>query len=119
LSPVLVSGGRSYKQVVPGNVAITCGVTTGSRAFCWGDNFAGGLGDGTQIERHVPVAVNTSLLFSGLNPGAYHTCGVTTGDKAYCWGHDGEGQLGDGVGSAQTCDGGIPCSTRPRAVVGP
>ena len=119
LTPVAVSGGRSFDQVVPGSVSHTCAVTTGHRAFCWGDNFAGALGDGTTTDRHVPVVVSGGLLFSGVSPGDYHTCGVTTGGRAYCWGHDGQGQLGDGAGAAESCYSAIPCSTKPRAVVGP
>src|SRR2546425_4422246 len=35
----------------------SCGVTTDSRAFCWGYNYGGELGDGTTTLRLTPVAV--------------------------------------------------------------
>ncbi len=91
-------------------------MTTGNRAYCWGDNFVGALGDGTTTDRRMPVAVSGGHQFSGVSPGNYHTCGVTTNSRGYCWGHDGEGQLGDGPNPPGD---GIPHSTTPVAVVGP
>ena len=35
----------------------TCGVTTSGEVYCWGDNFAGELGDGTTTQRLVPTRV--------------------------------------------------------------
>jgi hypothetical protein len=36
----------------------SCGVTTGARGYCWGDDFSGELGDGTASGvRLTPVAV--------------------------------------------------------------
>ena len=37
--------------------AHTCGVTTDNRAYCWGVNGNGRLGDGTTGDRRTPVAV--------------------------------------------------------------
>jgi alpha-tubulin suppressor-like RCC1 family protein len=62
-SPALVSGGLSFAAVSVGGESPTalmrhsCGVTTNDAAYCWGGNFDGQLGDGTQINRLVPVRV--------------------------------------------------------------
>jgi alpha-tubulin suppressor-like RCC1 family protein len=75
----------------------TCGVTIGDLAYCWGANWGGQIGDGTNIERHLrPVRVAGGLRFREVNAGFFHTCGVTTDNLAYCWGLNLEGQLGDG-----------------------
>jgi alpha-tubulin suppressor-like RCC1 family protein len=55
-NPALVAGGRLY-ATVSGGTFHTCAVTTGSRAFCWGNNQTGELGDGTTTVRSTPVAV--------------------------------------------------------------
>jgi alpha-tubulin suppressor-like RCC1 family protein len=78
----------------------SCGVTTDHRAYCWGFNFYGQLGDGTftsAADRLRPVAVIGGLRFLNLSLGSEHTCGVTTDYQAYCWGHNFFGQLGDGT----------------------
>jgi alpha-tubulin suppressor-like RCC1 family protein len=88
-------------------------VTTGSRAYCWGYNYYGQLGDGSPTggaDHLSPVAVAGGLLSRAGATGAAHWCGVTTAARAYCWGNDNAGQLGDGSS--------ITTST-PVAVVGP
>ena len=64
----------------------TCGVTTTGAAYCWGDNYTGGLGDGTYTNSATPVRVAGGLTFSTLSTSAFHTCGLTTAGAAYCWG---------------------------------
>jgi hypothetical protein len=46
----------SFRQVSAG-FNHTCGVTPDNRAYCWGYNFFGQLGDGTTTTRLAPVAV--------------------------------------------------------------
>ncbi len=74
----------------------TCGVTTTSKAYCWGSDFAGALGDGGNFNSNVPVAVAGGHLFRNVSAGFRYSCGVTTTNKAYCWG-EGNGKLGDGT----------------------
>jgi alpha-tubulin suppressor-like RCC1 family protein len=83
----LVSAGGSH----------TCGVTTDDRAYCWGSNWAGQVGDGTMVRRLAPVAVAGGHQFRQVAVGGSHACGVTTNDRAYCWGYNGNGRLGDGT----------------------
>lgn len=54
----------------------TCAVPTGGRAHCWGYNGWGQLGDGTQLDRYVPVPVASSVRFRALAGGDEYTCGV-------------------------------------------
>src|SRR2546426_776837 len=82
--------------------AHTCGVTTGGTAYCWGENGAGELGDGTTTDRTTPVAVLGGLTFAAVSAGGYYTCGVTTGGAGYCWGANGGGELGDGTTTNRT-----------------
>jgi alpha-tubulin suppressor-like RCC1 family protein len=95
LTPVAVAGGLRFRQVSGGENFHTCGVATGNRAYCWGSNFTGELGDGTTTARLTPVAVAGGLQFTEVSAGTNHTCGVTTGNVAYCWGLNNFGQLGD------------------------
>lgn len=76
---------------------LSCAVTIADRAYCWGDNGHGQLGDGTSEDRHVPVPVAGDLHFRDIDPGEAHTCGATPGGEVYCWGLNLEGELGDGT----------------------
>jgi alpha-tubulin suppressor-like RCC1 family protein len=55
LSPTPVAGGLSFASVSAGQ-SHSCGVTGGSILYCWGRN-GGLLGDGTTVDRNVPVKV--------------------------------------------------------------
>lgn len=85
----------AFRQISTG-LSHTCGVTTGSLAYCWGRNNAGQLGDGSTTRRLRPTAVAGGLKFLMVTAGAEYTCGVTTDNRAFCWGDNAAGQLGDG-----------------------
>ena len=91
-----------FSQISAGG-RFTCGITTDGRAFCWGINFFGQLGDGATGNGSArPHAVLTSLRFRQITTGFYHTCAVTTDDLAYCWGDNSGGQLGDKTTTGRT-----------------
>jgi len=77
----------------------SCGVTTAGAAYCWGYNFRGQLGNGTNIDSNVPVAVSGGHAFASVSAGFNHSCGVTTDGAAYCWGNNFYGELGIGTNS--------------------
>jgi alpha-tubulin suppressor-like RCC1 family protein len=96
-APVPVAGSLSYRALTSG-FGHTCGVDTTGKAWCWGNDLDGQLGDGNdgQATDYAPVAVASSLTFASLDAGGVHTCGLDTSGKAWCWGYDFFGQLGDG-----------------------
>ena len=79
------SAALAFRQVSAGD-AHTCGVTTGDRAYCWGINDFGQLGDGTTTERLRPVPVAGGHRFRQVIATVLSTCGVTTTNRLYCWG---------------------------------
>mgnify|MGYP006286599319 CR=1 FL=1 len=74
--------------------AAACGLTDSGRAFCWGYNQAGILGDGTTEHRMQPRPVATDARFTDIALGAEHACGVTDGGELMCWGKRRGGRLG-------------------------
>lgn len=88
----------AFIQLSAGNQH-TCGVATDNRAYCWGWNSDGQLGDGTTTNRLTPVAIGGTLRFRQVSASFASTCGVTTDFRAYCWGTNDIGQLGDGSNS--------------------
>lgn len=78
LGPVAVAGGLGFRTVSPAGSSHTCGLTTDDRAFCWGSNEFGQLGDGTTTDRPTPTAVLGGLTFKEVSAGGSHACGLTT-----------------------------------------
>ena len=80
----------------------TCALLGNRTAVCWGGNFFGQLGDGTNTDRHRAGrrhehdrdrgCSRTSL---GLSTGPITTCARTTGGT-FCWGFNSGGQFGNG-----------------------
>lgn len=85
----------SFSLVSPG-VVHTCGVTTAGKAYCWGDNSFGALGNETTVTSITPVEVSGGLTFSYVDAGYNYSCGLTTLGQAYCWGRGVGGRLGNG-----------------------
>lgn len=100
-STAAASGALVFRSLGGGD-EFTCGVTADQRAFCWGGNFFGQLGNGISGQsdanagRLRPVEVVGGLRWRNVSVGQSHACGVTTDDIAYCWGYGGFGQLGTG-----------------------
>ena len=87
-----------FASVHPGG-RHTCALDTDGRAYCWGDNTSGQLGDGTiagssEPPRLRPQAVSGNYRFAALQSGAFHTCGLVSDGTAYCWGSNGNSRLG-------------------------
>jgi len=87
----------------------TCALTTGQRAYCWGDNSEGELGSGQRMDSPTPIPVAGSLTFLAIDAGVEFTCGVATTGEAYCWGRNNTGALGNAA---------TPRSFAPTAVTG-
>ena len=65
---------------------------------CWGLNSSGQLGDGTNTDSNVPVAVAVlSDDIYKIDAGFAHTCATAIGGNMYCWGNNAHGQLGIGT----------------------
>lgn len=96
---------EGHEVAVGGFNAITfefeysCGIAEG-KAYCWGYNNTGQLGNNSTTNSSVPVAVDTSGVLAGktithIATGRNHACAVAEG-KAYCWGNNGSiGALGN------------------------
>ena len=97
--PARLAGGLSFRVISVGSTgtcAITTG-TTGAKAYCWGGNDHGQVGDGTTTRRLKPVPVAGGRQYRLISRGGSHTCATTTADKAFCWGDNDAGALGDGT----------------------
>jgi alpha-tubulin suppressor-like RCC1 family protein len=99
--PLKVAGGHLFTHVSeagPGN-GFTCAINTSGVVYCWGNNVAGQLGNGTTTESHVPVKVS-ALRVPAMEIAAgsdLNACVRLSDGSAQCWGANQFGQLGDGT----------------------
>jgi len=101
--PVAVTGGALTDKTVTDITAggsHTCALISDGTVTCWGDNFNGQLGDGSNTNSNLPVAVAggalTDKTVTDITAGAYHTCALISDGTVTCWGDNYNGQLGDG-----------------------
>jgi hypothetical protein len=84
---------REVVQVVSGEAHV-CARTGGGAVWCWGSNANGQVGDGTTIDRNVPVRVERLPECMGLAAGGDFTCALVRDGSVQCWGDNAWGQLG-------------------------
>jgi alpha-tubulin suppressor-like RCC1 family protein len=91
---VVVSAGEKH----------TCVLTDAGSVYCWGNNEHGQLGDGTMVNRSVPVMVAGVENARAVAAGWAHTCVLTADGAVKCWGYNKNGELGNG----KTLDSSFP-----------
>ena len=94
LLPLRIAPEVEFATISAGD-STSCGLSVAGRAYCWGDNTSGQVGNGRTGQETAPVVVTTAQTFTAISVGGQHTCALAAGGRAYCWGDDGFGQLGD------------------------
>lgn len=106
-TPVSTLGLLSGKSVTDISVggSHVCAVAD-AKAYCWGYNAYGQLGDGTTTSSNSPIAVLTSgvlanKIVTAISASDYHTCAIASG-SLFCWGNNDNGQLGNGSSTSSS-----------------
>ena len=73
----------------------SCLVAADGRAFCWGNNDRGQLGNGSTARAAAPLLIGAETRFTTVAAGLSHSCAIARGGAAWCWGANEHGQLGD------------------------
>ncbi len=103
-SPVAVLNGAmpagAVKSITDGS-NYTCAIASDDKAYCWGYNDEGELGNGNTNDQDMPVAVLAGAM-KEITASNMHTCAIASDDKPYCWGYNNDGRLGNGNTTNQT-----------------
>jgi alpha-tubulin suppressor-like RCC1 family protein len=97
LTPELVLGLPAGVVDVKLGGSHICAITAAGGVRCWGNNFWGQLGDGTNAASTTPVPVaGLASGVSSLALGDNFSCARTSAGEAKCWGQNASGQLAQG-----------------------
>lgn len=107
----LIAGGGSH----------TCAIKTDSRLYCWGYNFYGELGLGTDgascsspytcADKNIPVKAGDDAWLK-ISAGDNFTCGIKSDNRLFCWGNNQYGQLGIGTAGIECPDYSFNCADK-------
>ena len=92
---VSVAGGSQHSLALAGDGVI----------YAWGENGSGELGNGSNTDSNIPVAVIMTGVLAGktitaLAGGQVHTLALASDGTVYAWGDGNYGQLGNGASSS-------------------
>lgn len=103
-APATTIGGKRYRALVTPTRTLTvvtmvaadagwrhaCAVGSDKRAWCWGDNTFGELGDGTAVSSAVKTSDGPVMVigtgWKSISAGGASTCGLKQDHTAWCWG---------------------------------
>ncbi|MCX6879389.1 MAG: hypothetical protein NTW21_37145, partial [Verrucomicrobia bacterium] len=82
-------------------------VWANNRAFAWGSNYSGQLGDNSTLSRATATSVTASGVLAGkmvvaVSAGYRHSLALCSDGTVAAWGFNGSGQLGDNATTSRT-----------------
>jgi alpha-tubulin suppressor-like RCC1 family protein len=116
LVPLHIAGALNFVNISVGD-SVACGSTADSKAYCWGLQKYGQLGNGVTGAgtSNAPALVigavsHTAVSLTRVAAGGNHACGLSPAGAAFCWGQDSLFQLGNGDGFSVNSTTPIPVS---------
>jgi alpha-tubulin suppressor-like RCC1 family protein len=100
LTPVDVAGLNTGVGAIAAGGDHACALMLDGSVRCWGGNYSGELGDGTDVTRYTPVSVAGISQAEAITAGGWmaegQTCVRLKQGAIKCWGFNYAGQLGNG-----------------------
>jgi alpha-tubulin suppressor-like RCC1 family protein len=113
----VVPGLRNFSAVA-GGVVQTLALKSDGSVWAWGDNEVGQLGDGTDANRNLPIAVPGLSNVTVIAAGYFHSLALDAHGTVWAWGDNDSGQLGDGTTTNRSQPVAIAGPTNVTALVG-
>ena len=68
-----------------------------AEVWAWGQNYAGQLGNGSDADTSIPVAVSNLYGVKAVAAGSSHSLALTADGRVWAWGLNLTGELGNGT----------------------
>jgi alpha-tubulin suppressor-like RCC1 family protein len=109
-TPISIVGATKTFCKISGGARTTSAIDKNGRAWAWGENSLGQLGDNTTISKLTPVSVLGAVkTFCEISSKGYSVLAIDKNGRAWGWGYNASGQLGDGT---------VTCRSTPVSVAG-
>jgi len=95
-TPTQVSGLSNIVSISAGRF-FSLAVKNDGTVWTWGENQYGQLGDGTTVDKNLPIQVNglSGITSSTTATGAFHCLALKNNNTVWAWGRNTYGNLGD------------------------
>lgn len=93
LLTTLLSSAQCYTAIKAGN-DYTIAIKTNGTLVGWGKNSDGQLGDGSTVNKNLPVLIGTSSNWAKISVGYNHTLAIKTDGTLWGWGNNAYGKIG-------------------------
>ena len=95
-APISVSGGVKTFCIISAGDTHSLAIDKNGRAWGWGNNGYGQLGDNSATQRLTPVSMLGAVkTFCQISAGESHSLAIDKNGRAWAWGYGADGQLGD------------------------
>jgi alpha-tubulin suppressor-like RCC1 family protein len=94
-TPIQVGTDHLFRDISIGDVH-RCEQAADNTLECWGGDYFGAFGDGTEEFSATPVPAAGGAAYSWLVSSHVGMCGLANSGHAQCWGSDQYGQVGNG-----------------------
>lgn len=104
LIPLRMGQAQNFVSVTVGD-SVACAATADNKAYCWGSQTYGALGNGVSTGGSsltpalvIGATTRTAVSLNRISAGGNHVCALAPSGAAFCWGRDSSYQLGNGDG---------------------
>jgi len=96
-SPFRIDDRRNWTVVEASESDHSLALQANGTLWAWGNNNKGQLGDGSTVNKNIPVQVGIENNWIAFSPGVEYSMGLRADGTLWAWGRNDFGQLGDGT----------------------
>lgn len=108
--PTKIGTVTTWQSITAGIGGYSLAVKTNGTLWAWGYNYWGQLGDGTNINKNIPIQIDAATNWQTIVGGFEHSVAIKTDGSLSSWGGNYSGELGDGTNIKKNTPTQINCT---------